>query len=72
MAAGYSDITVLDISDTALSLARDRLGAAADRIAWLAADLRTWQPARRYDVWHDRAVLHFFIEYPGTEQNPDA
>lgn len=60
--AGYSDVTVLDISDTALSLARDRLGADADRIAWLAADLRTWQPARRYDVWHDRAVLHFFID----------
>ncbi|TVR06455.1 MAG: SAM-dependent methyltransferase, partial [Salinarimonadaceae bacterium] len=27
----------------------------------IAADLRTWRPQRLYDLWHDRAVLHFMV-----------
>ena len=60
--AGHSDITVLDISETALELARRRLGERADMVTWLAADLLTWQPTRQYAIWHDRAVLHFFTD----------
>jgi SAM-dependent methyltransferase len=62
LAAGYTDVTVLDISETALELARRRLGAKAERIVWIAADLLQWRPRRRYAVWHDRAVLHFFVD----------
>jgi trans-aconitate methyltransferase len=62
LAAGYRDLTVLDISKTALSLAESRLGEDAERITWIAGDLLTWRPRRRYFVWHDRAVLHFFID----------
>jgi trans-aconitate methyltransferase len=62
LAAGYRDVTVLDVSETALALARSRLGKSADRIAWVAADLVAWRPPRRYFVWHDRAVLHFFVD----------
>jgi SAM-dependent methyltransferase len=61
LAAGYRDLTVLDVSKTALSLAQNRLGKSRKRIAWIAADLLTWRPPRRYFVWHDRAVLHFFV-----------
>ena len=60
--AGHSDITVLDLSEAALGLARQRLGGRANRVTWLAADLLTWQPTRRYAIWHDRAVLHFFTD----------
>lgn len=62
--AGHSDLTVLDLSQAALDLARRRLGPRADMVAWLAADLLTWQPTRQYAIWHDRAVLHFFTD-PG-------
>ena len=62
LAAGYRDLTVLDISKTALSLAESRLGESAERITWIAADLLAWRPPRRYRVWHDRAVLHFFVD----------
>ena len=62
LAAGYTDVTALDISETALGLARRRLGANAERIIWIAADLLQWRPPRRYAVWHDRAVLHFFVD----------
>jgi len=60
--AGHSDVTVLDRSEAALDLARQRLGGRADRVTWLAADVLTWQPTRQYAIWHDRAVLHFFTD----------
>jgi trans-aconitate methyltransferase len=62
LAAGYRDLTVLDLSTRALSLAESRLGKSAECIAWIAADVLVWRPTRRYFVWHDRAVLHFFVD----------
>lgn len=60
--AGHSDVSVLDLSGAAISLAQRRLGDQADRVRWITADLLAWQPERRYAVWHDRAVLHFFTD----------
>jgi trans-aconitate methyltransferase len=60
LAAGHGDVTVLDVSANALRLARERLGERADRVEWMVADLLEWRPRRRYALWHDRAVLHFF------------
>lgn len=59
---GWTDLTVLDIAGPALALARQRVGAAADRVRWIDADITQWRPARSYDVWHDRAVFHFLTE----------
>jgi hypothetical protein len=56
---GFADLTVLDISATVLQYARRRLGPQAERVRWLRADVLTWRPQRRYQVWHDRAVFHF-------------
>lgn len=28
----------------------------------MAADITKWQPDRKFDVWHDRAVFHFLTE----------
>ncbi|OIQ33373.1 MAG: hypothetical protein BM559_09845 [Roseobacter sp. MedPE-SWchi] len=56
------DITVLDISQRALTLARVRLGADGQRVAWIARDITMWQPHRLWDIWHDRAVFHFLTE----------
>ena len=55
---GFTDLTVLDISESALQTSRERIGA--DRpVQWIAHDLVTWKPTRHYDLWHDRAVFHF-------------
>jgi len=62
LAAGFTDVTVLDIASTALGQARVRLGAKAACVQWIAADITTWQPTRRYVVWHDRAVFHFLVD----------
>ena len=59
---GYRDITVLDHSPVGLEVARQRLGARADEVTWVVADLRDWDPPRTYGIWHDRAVLHFLLE----------
>ena len=63
--AGYRDMTVLDLSATALAKARARLAARAARVEWVEADvLDVPLPAARYHVWHDRAVFHF-LTLPG-------
>jgi len=57
---GIRDITVLDISDQALTAAKGRLGERADGVNWMEADiLQVELPAGRYDIWHDRALFHF-------------
>lgn len=60
IADGFQQISVLDVSGTALQLAQQRLGAKAARINWIEADiLEADLPDQTYDVWHDRAVFHF-------------
>lgn len=59
---GYTDVTVLDVSEAALQAGRDRLGETADRITWVVGDVTSHAFDRAYDVWHDRAVLHFLID----------
>jgi ubiquinone/menaquinone biosynthesis C-methylase UbiE len=60
LAAGYSRLSVLDLSGTALAAARKRLGARASAVRWLEADVtKVDLPPNEYDVWHDRAVFHF-------------
>lgn len=60
--AGYENITVLDISQTAIEASRRRLGSAADRVKWIAGDITQidLEPLV-YDLWHDRAVFHFLV-----------
>lgn len=53
---GFTDVTVLDVSATALSAVRARLGAGA---SYVVADVLEWAPEREYDLWHDRAMFHF-------------
>lgn len=67
--AGYTDVTVLDISAAALALARDRLGQRADRVKWIEADiLSVALPPAGFAVWHDRAVFHFLTEDADRER----
>lgn len=61
--AGYRNLTVLDLAESALAASRARLGARARPVQWIIADItRADLPAARYDVWHDRAVFHFLTD----------
>lgn len=60
---GFGNVTVLDLSAEALGVARQRLGERAAGVQWLEADITDAAlPAQAYDVWHDRAVLHFLTQ----------
>lgn len=60
LAAGYTNLSVLDLSSAALNATKMRLGEHAQRVKWLVGDITQVQlPANAYDVWHDRAVFHF-------------
>lgn len=60
---GVKQVTVLDLSAAALAAARQRLGDRAGRVHWQVADLcDTDLPTAGFDLWHDRAVLHFLVD----------
>ncbi|MGC2526942.1 MAG: class I SAM-dependent methyltransferase [Candidatus Acidiferrum sp.] len=62
LARGYENVTVLDVSRTALEVTKKRLGVFAEQIDWIVADItQVLLEPFAYDVWHDRAVFHFLI-----------
>jgi trans-aconitate methyltransferase len=62
VARGFHKVTVLDLSQSALAVAKARLGDQAKHVLWVAADVTTWQPPQSYDLWHDRAAFHFLTD----------
>ena len=56
---GFTDVTVLDISRSALAMSERSNGGVG--ISLIEADVLRWNPARRYGVWHDRATFHFLV-----------
>jgi 2-polyprenyl-3-methyl-5-hydroxy-6-metoxy-1,4-benzoquinol methylase len=57
---GYKNLTVLDISQTAIEVTKKRLGSAAEQVRWLVGDIvEIGLKQHAYDLWHDRAVFHF-------------
>ena len=59
LAQQYSDITLLEISATALEKTKNRLGPNAKKIKFVTTDVTLFRPGQKYDLWHDRAVFHF-------------
>jgi len=62
LAAGYRDVTVLDVSAEVLEKVRAHLQASAVAPKLICADVTAFQPERRYALWHDRAVFHFLVD----------
>jgi 2-polyprenyl-3-methyl-5-hydroxy-6-metoxy-1,4-benzoquinol methylase len=59
---GFNAVSALDLSEKALATSKTRLGTQSQQVQWIVADITQWQPSQTYDVWHDRAALHFLIE----------
>jgi SAM-dependent methyltransferase len=60
LAFGYRNLTILDVSQMALDVAKSRVGEAGKGVRWLCADVTGISlPEHSFDVWHDRAVFHF-------------
>lgn len=59
---GFKNVTVLDLSEKAIATSKARLNAKGAPAQWVVADITTWEPSQTYDVWHDRAALHFLTD----------
>lgn len=60
--AGFSAVTVLDLSAEALARVQARLGARAGQVQWIREDVTLFRPPAQFALWHDRAVFHFLVE----------
>lgn len=65
---GYSNITVLDISEGALDRAKARLGSKATLVKWVVSDVTEFVPEDHYELWHDRATFHFLTAKKDIEK----
>jgi ubiquinone/menaquinone biosynthesis C-methylase UbiE len=62
LSAGFTRVSVLDLSAAALQTAQARLGSKAAAATGITGDITQVElPDNRYDIWHDRAVFHFLV-----------
>ncbi len=62
VAMGVPEVTVLDLSAAALERAKQRLGPLAEKVRWITGDILGEVELGSVNLWHDRAVLHFFTD----------
>lgn len=65
---GYTNISVLDISENAIERAKKRLGDKAQNVKWIVSDITEFKPKVSYNIWHDRAVFHFLTDAKDIEK----
>lgn len=56
---GYKNLSVLDVSEKALTTVKERLDRKTEVVEWIISDILDFQPHKKFDFWHDRAVFHF-------------
>lgn len=66
--AGFTNVTVLDISAQAIENAKLRLGDRADLVRWVVSDITEYEPDMQFDFWHDRAAFHFLTSADDVEK----
>jgi len=71
VANGFTDVTVLDIAQHALTEVQQRLGDHAQHVTFVHQDVLEWTPERQYDIWHDRAVFHFLTRTSARDRYVD-
>lgn len=59
---GFKNITLLDLSNEALTITRERLADKAHIPNYLVEDITTVSLPQHYDLWHDRAAFHFLLD----------
>ena len=73
LSAGYKELTVLDLSEGAISLTRKRLGTLSSSVTWMNGDITKIElPSQHFKLWHDRAVFHFLTDTERQQRYKDA
>lgn len=66
LSEGYENLIANDLSEVALAEIKKRIGEKnRNKIKWIVDDLtnpKKLDELSDIDLWHDRAVLHFFLE----------
>lgn len=65
---GYKNITVLDISENAINITKNRLGDKSQQVKWIVSDILEFVPQQQYDLWVDRAAFHFLRDEKSIKQ----
>lgn len=68
LSMGFRNVTVLDISESAIERAKTRLGEKATLVKWIVSDITKFEPTEQYDFWHDRAAFHFLTTEEDIEK----
>ena len=55
-------MTVLDISENAIAISKNRLGDTAKSIEWIVSDITQFDTSQKFSLWHDRALFHFLTD----------
>jgi trans-aconitate methyltransferase len=63
---GFSDLSVLDVSEVALEECRRRL-KGNPQVSFLEQDVLVWRPSSRFGLWHDRALFHSLTDQRGRD-----
>ncbi len=56
---GYADLSLLELSPTAIKATQERLKAHTAKVSFYNKNILNFQPDTQFDLWHDRAVFHF-------------
>ena len=59
---GHTDITLLDISSSALAISKARLAGSEEKLNYIVSDITRFKPENTWQLWHDRAVFHFLTD----------
>ena len=69
--AGYSNVSVLDVSESALANVQHRCAEKVSEVRWYEEDVTCFKPPHRFALWHDRAVFHFLTSRADRESYID-
>ena len=56
---GYTHLSLLELSPTAIQTTKDRLKAHTSKVNFYNENILNFQSDTQFDLWHDRAVFHF-------------
>jgi 2-polyprenyl-3-methyl-5-hydroxy-6-metoxy-1,4-benzoquinol methylase len=59
LAQGFSKISLLELSTTAIETLKTRLKKSSDKLSFYNENILDFQPNSTFKLWHDRAVFHF-------------
>jgi 2-polyprenyl-3-methyl-5-hydroxy-6-metoxy-1,4-benzoquinol methylase len=62
LADGFQNITVLDISETALGKIKNRLKENQFQVKFFVPNILDFHPLKKFSLWHDRVVFHFLTD----------